>query len=68
MTAAELRRKLQRARNKREAMELERAEHNADLATLLRWVQKTDGISMSEAAEIIGVSRVMAYKMLKGAK
>jgi predicted transcriptional regulator len=65
MTPAELRRKLQAARNKRQALELERSQHNADVAALLSWVAETDGITMTEAADILGVSRVMAYKMLK---
>lgn len=42
----------------------ERERADAEIARWLRSASETDGISMTEAAAIIGVSRVMAYKML----
>lgn len=40
-------------------------EADAAIANLLRQVPKADGITMEEAAEEIGVSRNMAYKMIR---
>jgi hypothetical protein len=44
-------------RHKRKATE--------EAAGLMRLIPQTEGVTMGDAAEILGVSRVMAYKMLK---
>jgi hypothetical protein len=53
------------AKERREADET-RERATAELVKLLRQVPDVDGISMTEAAELIGVSRVMAHRMAKG--
>ena len=51
-------------RAKRQAEE-EKERADAEIARWLRSVSETEGITMTEAAELIGVSRVMAYKMMR---
>jgi hypothetical protein len=62
--ADEIRAGLIQAAKRREAADRERERATAELVALLRAVHDAEGITMSEAAELIGVSRVMAYKML----
>lgn len=64
--AAEIRRGLVEAARKREAAAEQQREATYDLRRLLREVQAVDGISMKEAAELAGISRVTAYELLKG--
>jgi transcriptional regulator of acetoin/glycerol metabolism len=66
--AAEIRAALSEAAKRRgeadDKRARERARENAEIVKLLRQVNDTDGISMSEAADVLGVSRAMIYKLL----
>lgn len=64
LSADQIRKELSRLAQVRTGLESDLEQARKYQAALLRQVQETEGISMTEAAEIIGVSRVMAYKML----
>lgn len=66
MDRATLYKQLTKIRNRREALDHERAELAADATVLLRQVEDVEGAEMTRAAEALGVSRFTAYKMLKG--
>ncbi|HEX4307219.1 MAG TPA: hypothetical protein VHZ54_14380 [Solirubrobacterales bacterium] len=67
MTAKQIRAglRVQKGRKKRAQDEIIQAD--AAITDLLREVPKVHGITMEEAAEEVGVSRNMAYKMIRKA-
>lgn len=64
MDPLELRALLERARDDRETAEFHRDKANEKAAELLALARGTEGITMTEAAEALGVSRKSAYQML----
>ena len=56
---------LQEAAEKREKAQKAREDATDELRYWLREAQKVDGLSMSEAARLGGVSRFTAYELLK---
>lgn len=64
MNAKEIKSQLKRCRQKRERGDKLIAEGTEPLPALFREAQAAEGISMSEAAELAGVSRKTAYGML----
>jgi len=64
-TADQIRAGLAESVQAKRRAEEEKERADAEIARWLRSVSETEGITMTEAAEIVGVSRVMAYKMLR---
>jgi hypothetical protein len=65
MDAERLRKGLERAAERRAKADRLKADATAEAAALLRQVADTEGISMIEAAQQLGVTRAMAYKLLE---
>jgi hypothetical protein len=63
--ADQLRKALSGMRQHREELDKARAAVTATMAKTLKDAQETPGISMTEASRLAGISRVMAYDMLK---
>lgn len=65
MNPDQIRKELQGLAQVRAGLEADLERSRDDLAKLLREAQATDGLSMKEAAELAGLSRVSAYELLK---
>jgi hypothetical protein len=63
--AKAVRGELERRVGRRQTARDKLAKEDAELVAYLREIQQGDSLTMQEAAEIVGVSRVMLYKMLK---
>lgn len=57
---------LTEARRRRVEADRQREQATGEMAAWLKRVAETDEITMQEAADILGISRVMAYKIVKG--
>lgn len=66
MTADEIRARLRLAQGRKERAEAAQAKAVAEQRELLAAVRDTPGISMTEAAEILQMSRRGAYKLMDG--
>jgi len=60
-----IREALTRVSGERQAAETANRKATTELRRLLRDAQKAEGLSMSEAAKLAGISRVSAYELLK---
>lgn len=61
-----VRQELEERATRREGAKHELQDTTAHLAAFIREIQQSKAITMSEAAKIVGVSRVQLYNMLKG--
>lgn len=57
---------LRAAASRRRKAEEERHAATVELVSLLKQVGNTDGLSMTEAAGIVGLSRERCYRLMKG--
>ena len=65
-TPDDIRAGLSKAARDRQKADEAKERATAELRDWLRQVPDAEGLSMREAAELLGVSRVMAYRMLRG--
>ena len=65
MNADQIRKELSGLAQVRAGLDADLEQSRSDLAKLLRRAQDADGLSMKEAAELAGLSRVSAYELLK---
>lgn len=62
----ELKAKLRKAADNRATADWHKRKATEEAAELMDQISDTPGVSMTDAAEILGVSRQMAYRILKG--
>ena len=65
MTAGQIRAALRRESRRKKRAQEEVGRADEAIAELLRLAQGAEGITMEEAVEEVGISRNMAYKMLR---
>ena len=65
VTPASLRSRLHRLARERDRAIVRREEVEADIGELLLDVQLTDGITMTDAAQVLGISKPTAYRLLE---
>jgi hypothetical protein len=65
VNADQIRKELSGLAQVRAGLEADLEQSRDDLAKLLRKAQGADGLSMKEAADLAGLSRVSAYELLK---
>ena len=66
MDAQELRAALEKKADDRATADWHKDKATQEAAELMALIQTTDGITMTDAAQILGISRPMAYKILNG--
>jgi hypothetical protein len=66
VSPAEIRQDLAKVRRLRERAERLRAEAGEETRRVLREAQRTKGVTLTEAAKAIGLTRDGAYKALRG--
>jgi hypothetical protein len=66
MDAQELRGALEKKADDRMTADWHKEKATKEAAELMALIPETDGITMTEAAQILGISRPMAYKILNG--
>jgi ABC-type sugar transport system substrate-binding protein len=62
----ELRAELKKKADDRATADWHKEKATQEAAALMAEIQKTDGITMTDAAAILGISRPMAYRILNG--
>lgn len=65
MNADQIRKELSRLAQARAGLESEVAKMHRDSAAALRKAAESDEVTMSEAAQLLGLSRQRAYKLMR---